>query len=186
MQWLDIVSAVDMHRAPRFLDLYRRLFRADAQPFWPASPHAGHVQSLHMDELTGCPDGVMYALAETAALAHWKTTQQQGHSLSVRELVRRSDAIEHDLRAAWSTASPEVFPRLLEQHYDMNAPLSAGTASSSAQPSPVHATVDLGGAALATPEPTIGAETRRLVANVFFEAAVLHLQSVVSDHNPGT
>lgn len=187
-KWLDVISAIDMRRVPRFMDLYRRLFRVDQQNYWPRSPQAGHVQNLHMGDLTGCPDGVMYALAETATLAHWKMQQQHNYSLSVRELVRRGDAIEQNLRTSWITASPEVFPHLLDQHYDMNAPLSSGTASSSGDPSPIHPTIDLGtgGTVLSTPEPTIGAETRRLVANVFFEAAILHLQSVVNDHNPGT
>lgn len=167
------------------MDLYHRLFRTDAQNYWPGSPQTPHVPNLHMDALTGCPDGVMYALAQTAALAHWKMQQQQAYSLSVRELVRRSEVIEQDLRASWITASPEVFPHLLEQHYD-GAP--AGTGVGSAHTSPIHGTADLvaAGVPLSTPEPTIGAETRRLVANVFFEAAVLHLQSVVNDHNPGT
>ncbi|KAF8519521.1 fungal-specific transcription factor domain-containing protein, partial [Gautieria morchelliformis] len=184
--WLDIISAIGMQRVPRFMNLYRRLFRADQQNYWPGSPQDGQVQNLHMDALTGCPDGVMYALAETANLAHWKMQHQQSHRLSVRELLQRSDTIEHDLRATWVTASPEVFPHLLDQHYDINAPPSTGTASSSAHPSPIHPTVDLVGASsvLSTPEPVIGGETRRLVANVFFEAAVLLLQSVVNDHNP--
>lgn len=145
------------------------------------------MHNLHMDALTGCPDGVMYALAETASLAHWKLQQQQTGSLSIRELLRRSDVIEHDLRASWITSSPEVFPPLLEQHYDAPGGGAASSAAASTHASPIHPTADLvaASAALSTPEPTIGAETRRLVANTYFEAAVLHLQSVVNDHNPG-
>jgi C6 transcription factor Pro1 len=185
-KWLDIISSIGKQRVPLFMSLYRRLFRADQQDHWPSSPHGGHVQNLYMDALTGCPDGVMYALAEIANLAHWKMRHVQHHSLSMRELLQRGDEIEQDLRASWVTASPEVFPHLLDQQFDINAPPSAGTASSSAHASPVHPTVDLVGAnsVLSTPEPVIGAETRRLVSNVFFEATVLLLQSVINDHNP--
>ncbi|KAF8589458.1 hypothetical protein K439DRAFT_1657899, partial [Ramaria rubella] len=181
--WLDIISAIDMSRMPRFMDLYRRLFRTD-QNYWPGSPPGGHVHNLHMDSLTGCPDGVMYALAETANLSHWKSQQQQTRSLSIRELLRRSDVIEQELRTTWITSSPEVLPHLLDQHYDMHPSPSA--VSSSAHQSPIHPTADLvaTNTALSTPEPTIGTETRRLVSNVFFETALLYLQSVVNDHNP--
>ena len=45
-QWLDIVSAVGMNRAPRFMELYRRLFWVD-QSYWAGSPHG--LQSLQME-----------------------------------------------------------------------------------------------------------------------------------------
>ena len=45
-QWLDIVSAVGMNRAPRFMELYRRLFRVD-QGYWAGLLHG--LQSLQME-----------------------------------------------------------------------------------------------------------------------------------------
>ncbi|OBZ72174.1 hypothetical protein A0H81_07617 [Grifola frondosa] len=78
---------------PRFLSLYRRLFGGGAG-YWASAPHA----DLRMDALTGCPDEAILAVAEISALAHWKATELHGGSLSVRELIRRGDQIEQQLR----------------------------------------------------------------------------------------
>lgn len=51
-----------------------------------------------MENLTGCPDEAMLALAEISGLAQWKTSEQAKGSLSFRELVRRGDDIEQRLR----------------------------------------------------------------------------------------
>ncbi|KAF8525960.1 fungal-specific transcription factor domain-containing protein [Hysterangium stoloniferum] len=143
--WLDIISATNTSTSPRFMDLYRRLFRAD-QNSWPGSAHDAQVPNLHMVTLTGCPDPVMYAIAETALLSDWKRQHQQNGILSIKELVRRADSIENDLRRSWAPSEPEVFPHLLDFHYDMNAP------SSSPHPSPMNPTTDLASSAgLSTP-----------------------------------
>lgn len=42
----------------------------------------------------GCPDAVLLILAETADLAQWKRQQHQLGILSVKELVRKGEAIE--------------------------------------------------------------------------------------------
>lgn len=51
-----------------------------------------------MDQLMGCPDGVLLVLIETAALAHWKEGERARGALSTRELLRRGDAIEDMLQ----------------------------------------------------------------------------------------
>lgn len=52
-----------------------------------------------MQATMGCPDAVLLALAETADLAHWKDQEKKSGSLSNRELNRRADLIEEDLKA---------------------------------------------------------------------------------------
>ncbi|GBE84085.1 hypothetical protein SCP_0600630 [Sparassis crispa] len=47
---------------------------------------------------TGCPDEAVLATAEISALAHWKAAEQRSGSFSMRELVRRRDLIEQQLR----------------------------------------------------------------------------------------
>lgn len=169
------------------MELYRRLFRTDNN-FWPGSPQGAHVQNLHMATLTGCPDGVMYALAEIACLSHWKHQQMQNRCLSIRELVRRATAIEDNLRASWLSSSPEAFPhlQLMEMHhYDMSRGASLpGTAPPSLHQSPVYTTTDLG--TQSTPvSPVYTSHRMRLISNVFFETTLLYLHCVISGHNPG-
>jgi len=118
-----------------------------------------------MENLTGCPDSVMYALAETACLANWKAQQISTCSLSTRELVRRADIIDHDLRAAWFSTSPgEPFPQLLDftsagggydaatagamnhhahHHGNPSVGAAAVSAASSVHQSPAHGVVEL-------------------------------------------
>ncbi|KIJ51428.1 hypothetical protein M422DRAFT_244597 [Sphaerobolus stellatus SS14] len=228
--WFDILSSVLSNKTPRFMDLYRRLFRIEhhTQNFWQNSPHT-HVQNLHMDTLTGCPDSIMYALAETAALAHWKAQQTQNCALSVRELNRRADIIEQGLRSAYyspaSTSSagdsgPGGFPQLLDFGYDSHGGAGAGmgtinvggvragqhhhspvmqghhhAGSHSVHHSPiVHNGGELHGngvgmghasAGSTTPvSPSYNSHQVQLIANAFFEHALLYLSSVVSGHFP--
>jgi len=94
-QWLDVVSSMTLMRPPKFLALYRRLFGHNNN-FWTGSHDDSY--ELRMDSLTGCPDDVMLGIAEISALAHWKTQEQQNGCLSMRELIRRGDAIEQQLR----------------------------------------------------------------------------------------
>lgn len=52
-----------------------------------------------MQATMGCSDAVLLALAETAELAQWRDQEKKQGSLSNRELNRRADLIEQDLRA---------------------------------------------------------------------------------------
>jgi len=117
-----------------------------------------------MDLLTGCPDEAMLAIAEIAALAHWKASEQRSGSLSFRELIRRGDDIEQRLRR--HQADPQNFS-------DMDqAPLHPNLAQTSTVTEPGMS-------------PFPSDEMRRQVADIFREAAVLYLHTVLSSSNPG-
>ena len=66
---MDIMSSVTFLQPPRFLSLYRRLFKSGAG-YWATTGE--HSFECKMDSLTGCPDSTVLAIAEIAALAHWK------------------------------------------------------------------------------------------------------------------
>src|SRR5262245_3805982 len=90
-KWTDIFASLTLTRAPKYLSFYRRLL-GGGTGFWHSEG------DMRMESLTGIPDGVLLALAEVSALAHWKAQQQRHASLSVRELIRRGDGIEQQLR----------------------------------------------------------------------------------------
>lgn len=56
------------------------------------------IRRLRMDLLTGCPDEVMLAIAETSSLAQWKALQLRNNCLSFPELIRRGNNVEQQLR----------------------------------------------------------------------------------------
>ena len=116
-----------------------------------------------MDLVTGCPDEAMLALAEVAMLAHWKAMEQGNNTLSYRELVRRGDDVEGRLRRR---QSGRVCPSPVEQ-------------------APLHPNVPPTGTVSEVNSPFPNEETRRLVAKLFCEAAVLFLNLVLSDATPG-
>jgi hypothetical protein len=165
-------------RPPKFLALHRRLF-GNSAGFW-AGAGRSHDDSyeLRMDSLTGCPDHVMLGIVEVSALAHWKAQQQQNGCLSVRELIRRGDAIEQQLR---THTEPESFaevdqapmhPSLPGTNVDYTGPPSMSALSS---PQPMDTTMQFP-----------SEEMRRVVAALFHEAVVLYLHTVLSDSIPGT
>ena len=149
---------------PRFLPLYRRLFGGGAG-YWASnmSPSMGAQQSeLRMDGLTGCPDEALLAIAEISALAHWKVSELQNGSLSVRELVRRGEVIEKELRQRSSVKEEEVQGGL-----DMTPaglPMAMGSHGMS------RSSVD---------------PSKQLVGEMFREAALIYLHTVISDSAPG-
>jgi len=164
-------------RPPKFLALYRRLF-GNSSDFWAGSSHS-HSDSyeLRMDSLTGCPDEVVLGIAEVSALAHWKAQEQQNGCLSMRELIRRGDAIEQHLR---THTEPESFAEVDQAPMHPSLPgTKVDYAGSSSMP------------ALSSPESVNTAiqfpseEMRRVVAGIFRETAVLFLHTVLSDSVPG-
>ncbi|TFK70315.1 hypothetical protein BDN72DRAFT_839168 [Pluteus cervinus] len=156
--WIDVFSSLTLIRPPRYLRVCRQLLGGDHHSdFW--TPTGG----LRMDKVTGCPDEALLCIAETSALAHWKAAEKRNSTLSVRELIRRGDVIEQRLR---------------QQQTD----LSDGRETPS---SPLHPAL----ASTSTPEAeatnTLTEGTRRIVADLFQEAAVLYLHTVLSECNPG-
>ncbi|KAI0768038.1 fungal-specific transcription factor domain-containing protein [Trametes elegans] len=180
--YIDVIASITLKQPPRFLPLYKRLFGGGGGGFWAASAGvatgvgAPHVE-LRMDALTGCPDEALLALAEISALAHWKTSELHNGTLSVRELIRRGDLIEKELgqRAAASRRGTAAAARGLDMGV---AP--AGLPMSMGMPQPQPGLVGAG----QMPRGTVDT-TKHTVAEMFREAAILYLHTVLSDSAPG-
>ncbi|CAE7135468.1 unnamed protein product [Rhizoctonia solani] len=170
--WMDIFSSISLCKSPRFLTLYRRLLQPNT--WYPT----GQRPALQLENIMGCADGIMLCLAEIADLAHWKSEQQANGCLSMPELVRRGLVIEKDLRregqtlyrqqhesGMWGSVPPRVNldlpsgPRLGQSHSPPSSP-----------PLP-NAVLD-------------GDQLRRLVSDIFREAAILYLHTELSDLRP--
>lgn len=124
-----------------------------------------------MDSLTGCPDEVLLGIAEISTLSCWKMQELRKGSLSMRELIRRGDVIERHLRTQTEVVLP-VEADQIQLHPDLS---SAGADLGNVGDSPT------GQAGVSIPVD----DTRRLVADIFRETAVLYLHTVLSDSNPG-
>ncbi|KAI5119124.1 hypothetical protein M0805_007870 [Coniferiporia weirii] len=88
--WYDVFAGISLYQAPRFLTMYRRLLGGTI------SRESGE-QGADMARFMGCPDDVLLILAETAALAQWKSFERQQGTLSNRELLKRGSIIENRL-----------------------------------------------------------------------------------------
>jgi C6 transcription factor Pro1 len=130
-----------------------------------------------MESLVGCPNEALLALAEVSALSHWKTQEKCTECLSVRMLAHRGNRIEERLRQHSSTQAgmtefglvPPRPPRLL------TIPLTQIPVSSNAGAADLSLHVE------SFPDE----DTRQTVAQIFREAAVLYLHTVLSDPYPG-
>ncbi|THH00370.1 hypothetical protein EW026_g2146 [Hermanssonia centrifuga] len=160
--WIDILSGVTFLRPPRFLSVYRRLFGGGGAGYWSTSNN--DQLDLRMDKLTGCPDEALLAIAETAALAHWKASESRQGSLSMRDLIRRGDQIEQALR----------------QRPARNYAESPTSETVPVMPSGMTAAAGMF-------DDTTGPDetTRRTVAEIYRETAMLYLHTVLSDSHPG-
>ncbi|KAI1782511.1 fungal-specific transcription factor domain-containing protein [Ganoderma leucocontextum] len=184
----DIFASITLMQPPRFLSVYKRLFGGGAG-FWASrgmSPRSSAQHSeLRMDALSGFPEEALLAIAEISALAHWKATELQSGSPSMRELIRRGDAIERELRerATGKSAADSV--------EDVKNPAII------ASPSSLAAGLDVpAGMAMApSPQPGMAGRlrstrspidtTRHIIGEMFREAALLYLHTVLSDSVPG-
>ena len=83
---MDIFGSISELRTPRFLGMYKRLFKG-YEGYWTSAIGVKHSK-LRMDDLMGCPDEVMLCIAETADLASWANEQRKVGKFSVREMVR--------------------------------------------------------------------------------------------------
>lgn len=118
-----------------------------------------------MDGLTGCPDEAILGIAQVSALAQWKATEQLKGTLSFRELIRRGDEIEQRLRQPHS-ALPNFGVEDAPMHPNLR---QASTSITDADVIPFPSE-----------------EMRQVVANIFREAVMLYLHTVLSSANPGT
>ncbi|KAI0635619.1 fungal-specific transcription factor domain-containing protein [Trametes polyzona] len=183
IMYIDVVGSITLKQPPRFLSLYRRLF-GGGSGYWAntGSPGASgqHVE-LRMDTLTGCPDDALLALAEVSALAHWKATELQNGSLSVRELIRRGDVIEKELRerATGVRAEEDQFQSKGPAGLDMGmSPAGLPMAMGLPQVQP-----GMSGASRSPRTPVD--MTKHVIGEMFRESAVLYLHTVLSDSSPG-
>jgi len=166
---MDILSSVTFLQPPRFLSLYRRLFKSGAG-YWAST---GEHFECKMDLLTGCPDGAVLAIAEIAALAHWKTTEMRNGCLSIRELIRRGDLIEQELKC-----------------HPVSGMMDGDKAAAQAAADPLlAASGTLSGAMLQGETPDVTApsdEIRMLIGKIHRENALLYLHTVLNDAHPGS
>lgn len=149
------MSTLTLKTTPKHLSFYRRLFRGGSGYWGLTQQGIGDESPLRMDSLTGCPDEVLFGIAEIATLLCWKMQELRKGSLSMRELIRRGDVIERHLRTKTETM-PSV----------------------EADQTPLHPT---GHAGTSLP----AGDARRIVADIFREASILYLHTVLSDPNPG-
>ncbi|CAE6439283.1 unnamed protein product [Rhizoctonia solani] len=177
--WMDIFSSISLCKSPRFLTLYRRLL----QPNWYPT---GQRSGLQLENIMGCADGIMLCLAEIADLACWKAQQQANGCLSMPELVRRGLVIEKDLRreghslyrqqqqqqenGMWGSVPPRASVPSVNLDLPNGPRLGQSNSPPSSPPLP-NAVLD-------------GNELRRLVSDIFREAAILFLHTELSDLRP--
>ncbi|KAG6334492.1 hypothetical protein ID866_4603 [Astraeus odoratus] len=159
--WLDVMSTVTMRAVPKHLHFYRQLYRGGGG-FWAVSGRSG-VEDIDMrvESLTGCPDEIFLGIAEISSLECWKVQQIRSGTLSMRELIRRGEIIERHLRAEYSLDADQT-------HLHPQSAIG-GDASSTGLP---------GSASLVD-------STRKLFVNIFREAAIVYLNTVLSGSNPG-
>jgi hypothetical protein len=122
-------------------------------------------QGLQMETISGFTDEALLGLAETSALAYWKSGELRKGSLSVRELIRRGNEI--DLRIQERQLAPVTFVETGQ------APL---------HPSLPQVPMAEGGHPI-TPWPS--KDMRRVAADIYRESVFLYLHTVMSDCNPG-
>jgi hypothetical protein len=150
---MDIILSVTIQQQPRLLAVWRHIL--------------GNTRGveLFVPRLVGCSDAVLLMLGEIAALAHWKSAEQQKGTLNVRELFDRAGAIE----------------RALQQHVD--ADVSASPVGGQSQQDDQMSLTAGGEIVLATVDEP---ECRRLVARIWRDTAVLYLSTVIHGNSPGT
>ncbi|KAG9048096.1 hypothetical protein FS837_000802 [Tulasnella sp. UAMH 9824] len=114
--WFDILGSCSLQQSPRFMKLYskmsdrnQRLNMASSigQPsiLFGQRKLAGNPSEL-MNQVMGCEDDIMFALAKIADLAAWKEQQVKAQTLSVLELVERARVIDQELKSTRVVHSP--------------------------------------------------------------------------------
>ena len=188
VQYCDIFASITLMQPPRFLSLYKRLFGGGAG-FWASSrmsptSSAQHSQ-LRMDGLSGCPDEALLAIAEISALAHWKASELQSGSLSMRELIRRGDAIEQELRnrAAGKAGDEDVKNPVLLAAAAASSSLAGGLDMPAGMAMAQSPQPGMSGGLRSTRSPID--TTKHIIGEMFREAALLYLHTVLSDSVPG-
>jgi len=119
---------------------------------------------LYVSRLVGCEDAVFLAFGEIGALAHWKKIEEHKGTLNMHELFERAGAIQH----------------LLQQHVD---PVLSGAPPGRQGQADDQINMMMGGAS-----PPAGVDEqicRRLIARIWWDAAMLYLGTVIHGNGSG-
>lgn len=91
---IDIFSSISLCRPPHFLDAYRTSFK-HSDTLAPTDKNGVRVAvEPRLDDLLDIPAKTLLALAETAAMASWKSEHVRQGSLSVMDLSRWAKRID--------------------------------------------------------------------------------------------
>lgn len=186
--WMDVFSGVSLCRAPRFLGLYQRLF----QP-----KYLNIAQSLEstMEGVMGCPNAVVLAFAEIAALEEMKMTGQARNAMGMVDPLNLNgwgaqiDAAEIEMRGAEIERNyiPEAFgPAALPMNRFMQVNENVDTNSIFAgiglDFDDNGFGIDNGNTKDVFVDPS--EENRAKIAEVFRHSARVYLHSVISGCDP--
>jgi len=101
--WFDVLASVTTQNSPHFLNAVRTMFSPNQARIFEVS---SDDQSSMMSPM-GCHNEVVWALAETSHLSHWKQDQLRRGCLSLPALVKRGMVIDDVL----APSSPEtIYP----------------------------------------------------------------------------
>lgn len=93
--WFDVLASITTQEPPTFLREVRTMFGPEYSGLY--NPQFDTDPQCSMLSPMGCENRVVWALAETSALAHWKDTEDRRCRLSISELVHRGQQIERVL-----------------------------------------------------------------------------------------
>ena len=171
--WFDILASTTRLEPPRFIAVYRKLWRRSAYIIEGGASRGGgasHPQQLSsplsMMSVMGCENETALAIAETSALACWKVAQERQGKLSVPDLVDRGRIIEQECLSRASSASMSMHQH--QQHQQQPVP-------------PGGVLYPAGGSGISD---DLSAK-RRLTADIFRSTARVYLHSVISGEHPG-
>ncbi|KAJ2926858.1 hypothetical protein H1R20_g10253, partial [Candolleomyces eurysporus] len=90
--WFDVLASITTARPPHFLQEIRAMFN----PNYPGvyDPTFDSSSQCSMMSPMGCENRVVWALAETSALAAWKDSEKIKRRLSIEELVQKASDID--------------------------------------------------------------------------------------------
>ena len=146
---------------PRFMEVYHRIFKGKT------AFGSNQLGSL-FESFTGFPDEILYAIAQTSELAFWKSQESLKGTLTtltLRELIRRGDAIEQDIRQIQGTTATSN-----------GLSLDLGLIAELSQPVRGDSNLEFS---------FLSDDPRRGIRELFKESALLYLHTTLSDPNPG-
>lgn len=90
--WFDVLASITTGRPPHFLHEIRAMFNPNFTGVY--DPTFDSSAQCSMMSPMGCENRVVWALAETSALAAWKDSEKTKRRLSIEELVQKAGDIE--------------------------------------------------------------------------------------------